>query len=210
VLPKLFTAFEQGDNTLTRKYGGTGLGLAITRKLVHMMGGDAGVTSIWGAGSAFWFTARLRKVAEPAMPAESSPQSDADARLQRDCAGARILLAEDDPVTQLIMCELLRPLGIVVDVADDGLRAVELGQSQAYDLVLMDMQMPRLDGLEATRRLRSAGCCVDAPVLALTANAFRDDRARCLAAGMNDFIAKPVEPAHLFELLSRWLAHAEA
>ena len=209
VLPKLFTAFEQGDNSLTRRYGGTGLGLAITRKLAQLMGGDAGVTSSLSAGSAFWFTARLRKTAVAAV-FESPVDSGAEAALQRDHAGARILLAEDDPATQEIMGELLRPLGIVVDVAGDGLRAVELAQANAYDLILMDMQMPRQDGLEATRQLRSAGRSAKAPGLALTANAFRDDRARCLAAGMSDFIAKPVEPEQLFEHLLRWLAHAEA
>ncbi len=143
VLPKLFSPFEQGDNSLTRRYGGTGLGLAITRKLAQLMGGDAGVTSTLGAGSAFWFTACLRKAVVPAPPEVPAAGCGAEALLRRDCAGARILLAEDDPVTQEVMGELLRPLGIVVDVAGDGLRAVELAQANAYDLILMDMQMPR-------------------------------------------------------------------
>ncbi len=209
VLPKLFSPFEQGDNSLTRKHGGTGLGLAITRKLAQLMGGDAGAASTPGVGSAFWFTARLRKAAVPAAR-EPPAAGGVEALLGRDCAGARILLAEDDPVTQEVMVELLRPLGIVVDVAGDGLRAVELAQANAYDLVLMDMQMPRLDGLEATRELRRGSRNAGVPIVALTANAFREDRARCLAAGMSDFLAKPAEPRQLFELLLHWLAHAEA
>ncbi|HZV53990.1 MAG TPA: response regulator [Rhodocyclaceae bacterium] len=202
---RLFSTFEQADNSITRKYGGTGLGLAITRKLAQLMGGDAGVVSIPGVGSTFWFTVRLRKgSAADAMTA--APKDAAETALARDYRGRRILLAEDEPINREVVVELLSDVGLVIDVAEDGVKAVELAGANDYDLVLMDMQMPNLDGLEATRRIRQSAWGANIPILAVTANAFADDKARCVEAGMNDFIAKPIDPDALFETILKWLS----
>ncbi len=205
VLPKLFNAFEQADNSSTRRFGGTGLGLAITRKFARMMGGDAGVDSAPGQGSRFWFTARLGRAAATAQ-ASAAGDCDAAGDLRREHAGARILLAEDEALNREIATSLLEDLELAVDTAEDGAEAVRLAGERDYDLILMDMQMPGLDGLAATRAIRARPGGERIPILAMTANAFAEDRARCLAAGMDDFIAKPVDPDMLFATLRRWLA----
>lgn len=208
-LARLFSAFEQADASTTRKYGGSGLGLSITRRLAYLMGGDAGVSSEPGRGSRFWFTARLGLVADMTDPAVPFAV-DARARLERDFGRKRILLVEDHDINREVLLALLRDAGLQADVASDGVEALERAAGERYDLVLMDLQMPRLNGIDATRRLRCLPGWEKVPVVAVTANAFVDDRAACAAAGLDDFIAKPVEPDAFYALLLRWLGAGDA
>ncbi len=205
LLARLFTEFEQADNSTTRRHGGTGLGLAITRKLAQLMGGDAGATSEVGTGSTFWFTARLQRDPTALVRKTARLNESAERILQRDYAGRRVLVVEDEPINQEITRMLLEGAGLAVDAAENGLQAVELASRESYDIILMDMQMPEMDGPEAARRLRAMPSCAETPILAMTANAFAEDRSRCFESGMNDFITKPVEPSYLFTILLQWL-----
>ena len=201
---RLFTTFEQADNSTTRQYGGTGLGLAITKKIAELLGGTAGVTSTPGQGSTFWFTAVLQKTHEKAAQTDRAGNESAEQIIRRDHAGKRILLAEDEPVNREIAQLLLGVVGLAVDLAEDGQQAVERALVGSYALILMDMQMPVLDGLDATRQIRQLPGYQATPILAMTANAFAEDKERCFAAGMNDFITKPFKPEVLYTTLLRW------
>ena len=213
-LASLFMPFQQADGTTTRQYGGAGLGLAITLRLAELMGGGAGAESHPGLGSRLWFTARLGKSGQ-AVDDTGPAGSDPALELLRagGHAGARILLVEDDPINQEVGRALLQEAGLVVDMAGDGVDAVaRIRQTDpcSYALLLMDMQMPRLDGLDATRQIRALPQGATVPIIAMTANAFVEDRERCRAAGMNDFVAKPVDPERFYAILLRWLTVAKA
>jgi two-component system, sensor histidine kinase and response regulator len=203
-LDTLFAAFSQADTSTTRRFGGTGLGLAITQRLAAMMGGEVGVSSEPGVGSEFWFTARLQVGHSPQTAAPVS-RDDAEAALRERCAGATVLLVEDNPVNQDVAVELLQAAGLRVQVASDGVTALRLVEARAHDLVLMDVQMPGMDGLEVTRRIRAMPRHAGLPILAMTANAFGEDRQACLQAGMDDHVPKPVDPAQLYLSLLHWL-----
>ena len=205
-LGRLFNAFEQADNSTTRKYGGTGLGLSITQKIAQLMGGDAGAQSTPGVGSLFWFTVRLPKSdgSSEAADLEIGAQSE---KLLQHCVGKRVLIAEDEAVNCEIATMLLEDVGFVVDVAEDEQEAVDRARDNDYDLILMDMQMPRMDGLDASRHIKQLPNHRDTPIVAMTANAFTEDRDLCFAAGMTGFIGKPVPRTAFYSEVYRVLLH---
>ncbi|MDD2761660.1 MAG: ATP-binding protein, partial [Methylomonas sp.] len=205
-LATLFKPFSQADTSISRQYGGTGLGLAITRNLALLMGGEVGVDSVPGKGSTFWFTAWLRR-GHGVLPLEPKPRSEnAELLLRQRYAGCRLLLAEDNLINREVALELLHGVGLSVDTAENGRAALDKALTEPYALVLMDVQMPEMDGLAVSRALRGRSELANLPILAMTANAFADDRRACLEAGMNDFVAKPVDPQELYHKVYYWLS----
>ena len=203
--PLLFTAFAQLDNSASREFGGNGLGLAITRHLAHLMEGEVGVESKLGQGSCFWLIIHVDRSTGSESVAPVLPGLSAESYLKQRLLPAQILLAEDDAINCEVAVELLTCVGCQVDVAVDGEKAAKMAASRRYDLILMDIQMPLLNGIEATGLIRRLPQHKTTPILAMTANVMQADKERCLQQGMNDFMTKPVDPAQFYATLLRWL-----
>jgi len=200
----LFNAFTQADGSTTRKYGGTGLGLAIVNQLVEMMGGVLGVDSVEGEGSEFWFTASFSCADEKLVTAEQPVVAD-----RRLPLNSKVLLVEDNPINQMVAQKMLEKVGLKAKLANNGIEALQCLQDEVFDLVLMDCQMPEMDGFDATREIRNLEIKAlnqkPVPVVAMTANVMSGDRERCLEFGMDDYIGKPVQREQLEAILQKWL-----
>ncbi len=203
---KLFSDFTQVDSSTTRKFGGTGLGLAICKQLITLMQGEIGVNSQPGQGATFWFTLNLNLNTDVQTPV---PHDNPELPNQLILLTGSILLVEDNLVNQLVAKAILEKFGLIPDIANDGLQAVQKSSANSYDLILMDCQMPVLDGFEATRQIRKNELENKAnlytPIVALTANAHNKDRERCLAVGMDDYLPKPIVKDDLYNLLAQYL-----
>ena len=205
-ISRLFRAFSQADSSTTRLFGGTGLGLTISKHLVESMQGTISVKSVPQSGSVFTFTVRLGSMAGFEHPKSNAPLMSSDAELHARLNGARILVAEDNEFNQQVVVELLERVGARVTLAHNGIVALaRLDDSGPFDLVLMDVQMPDMDGYEATQVIREQEQTRDVPIIAMTANVTKEDRARCLDAGMNDFQPKPIRPDLFYQTVAQWI-----
>ena len=198
---ELFTDFSQVNTGANRSFGGTGLGLAISKRLAVLMGGEVGVESVFGEGSSFWAVLRPESSSREEYEQQSQTQQKDDVENEAGMS-ANILLVEDNKVNQTVARKLLQKQGCEVTIANDGVEALDKLHNGNFDLILMDCQMPIMDGFEATRKIRQSGN--DIPIIALTANAQNSDRDACLEAGMNDFLSKPFDPRRLYEMISRY------
>lgn len=201
----IFDRFSQADAAVSRRFGGTGLGLAISRRIIERMDGRIGVDSVEGQGSTFWFEVRGSLAKLPTQEAHEASPFDAD-------ADVRLLLVEDNAVNRELICAMLAPFGVAVETANDGVAGVEAMRQGHYDLVLMDVQMPVMDGLTATREIRAMEGArgTATPIVAMTANVLPDQIATCLAAGMDDHLGKPINTAKLLETVARWSGRSHA
>jgi CheY-like chemotaxis protein len=206
---RLFHAFTQADDSMTRKYGGTGLGLIISKRMAMLMGGDAGVESTPGVGSTFWFTVRLALKEVPAVEPESSGISSDEAIIQQRYFAHRILVVDDEPINREVAQIQLEGVDLIVDTAADGAEAIAKAKTGLYAAIFMDMQMPNVNGLDATRQIRQLPEYMHVPIIAMTANVSDGDKAQCLAAGMSDFLTKPFTPNELFGTLLRALERGD-
>jgi CheY-like chemotaxis protein/nitrogen-specific signal transduction histidine kinase/HPt (histidine-containing phosphotransfer) domain-containing protein len=205
-LEKLFNAFQQVDNSTSKNYGGTGLGLAISREFCKMMDGDIGVESEEGKGSTFWFTIKLA-IGDSSLAAKTKNVSDVSIAGSLQSVHARVLLVDDNATNRKVASQILMKAGCEVEMASSGQEAISILQNDAnFDLVLMDIQMPEMDGMETTRRLKALGLVHLPPIVAMTAYAMKEDRERFLAAGMDDYLAKPIRAQQLIQTVSRWVA----
>ncbi|MBC7906115.1 MAG: response regulator, partial [Rhodospirillaceae bacterium] len=196
--PLLFTSFSQADSSISRRFGGTGLGLAISKRLVELMGGEIGVDSEIGRGSRFWFTLPFDDADGPVLLAAPPVLVPATRPLA-------VLLAEDNAVNRIVAERVLGKAGHVVTTVEDGAQAVKAMAEGRFDVVLMDVHMPEMDGFEATRRIRAlSGPAARTPIIALTANVLAGDMERCVDAGMDSYLAKPFKPAELLACVAKW------
>ena len=202
---RLFHAFMQADDSMTRKYGGTGLGLIISKRLALLMGGDVGVESTPGVGSTFWFTARMAVKEVPAVEAEPTAVGSDAAIIRHRYFAHRILVVDDEPINREVAQKQLDALDLIVDTAADGAEAIAKAKAGIYAAIFMDMRMPNVNGLDATRQIRQLREYKHVPIIAMTANVFDEDKAQCIAAGMDDFLTKPFTPTELFAVLLRSL-----
>jgi signal transduction histidine kinase/ActR/RegA family two-component response regulator len=202
---RLFHAFMQADDSMTRKYGGTGLGLIISKRLALLMGGDVGVESTPGVGSTFWFTARMAVKEVPAVEAEPTAIGSDAAIIRHRYFAHRILVVDDEPINREVAQKQLDALDLIVDTAADGAEAIAKAKAGIYAAIFMDMRMPNVNGLDATRQIRQLREYKHVPIIAMTANVFDEDKAQCIAAGMDDFLTKPFTPTELFAVLLRSL-----
>ncbi len=207
----VFESFQQADMSITRQYGGSGLGLAICRRLVELMNGDIGIESRLRHGTKVWFTASFEIGKAPEMPLLLGKEEKRDMLKEqlKQFGQRRILVVEDNKMNQLVATAMLKEAGLEADTADNGEIAVQMVRQHSYDLVLMDMQMPVMDGVAATRTIRADAELQEMPIIAMTANVLQGDRDMCLNAGMNDFIGKPIELNQLWETLLKWFRHSE-
>jgi CheY-like chemotaxis protein len=211
-MSRLFHAFVQADNSMTRKYGGTGLGLTITQRLAELMGGAAGASSTPGVGSVFWFTVKLKKVAGEGVDdadLAGPPGVDAKALVRQRYGESRILVVDDEPINLEVVQWLLQSADLIVDTAEDGQAAVAMARQQPYRAIFMDVQMPKLNGWEATQQIRQMVGYRHTPIVAMTASVFAADPLTCSAAGMSHHLTKPIDPDALFEMLLNALTALE-
>lgn len=213
---KLFQPFQQADTSTTRKFGGTGLGLAISKQLASLMNGEVGAETCLGKGSIFWFTSQLRKnisaekisTSQIKIHSRNEIKDDLTVNMEEYCEAMgemHILLVEDNELNQQVAVELLENPGIIIDVAENGQIAIEKVNQNSYDMVLMDVQMPIIDGITATKEIRKNFKFEFLPIIGMTANAMIQDREKCMQAGMNDYLSKPIDPAKLFYMIKKWI-----